>query len=117
VMLKSPVEHLISFASSLCIMRNTHHSDTATMWFNVVDSQWVLLQRPSLTLQSNLAQPPASSTAPVLTLVHPSVSATGIGATRLACVPHMLPNVCDALVLILGTIIVLTVIAARAIQT
>jgi hypothetical protein len=39
VMLESPVGHLISFASSLRIMHNTRHSDTATMWFDVVDSQ------------------------------------------------------------------------------
>jgi hypothetical protein len=39
VMLEFPVEHLISFASSLRIMRNTHHSDTVTVWCNVVDSQ------------------------------------------------------------------------------
>jgi hypothetical protein len=39
VMLESPVGHLISFASSLRIMHNTHHSDTTTVWFDVVDSQ------------------------------------------------------------------------------
>jgi hypothetical protein len=39
VMLESPVGHLISFASSPRIMHNTCHSDTTTMWFNVVDSQ------------------------------------------------------------------------------
>jgi hypothetical protein len=38
VMLESPVGHLISFASFLRIMRNTRHSDTATVWFDVVDS-------------------------------------------------------------------------------
>jgi hypothetical protein len=31
--------HLISFASSPCIMCNTRHSDTTTVWFDVVDSQ------------------------------------------------------------------------------
>jgi hypothetical protein len=39
VMLESPVGHLISFASSPHIMCNTRHSDTATVWFNMVDSQ------------------------------------------------------------------------------
>jgi hypothetical protein len=33
------VGHLISFASSPRIMRNTRHSDTAIVWFNIVDSQ------------------------------------------------------------------------------
>jgi hypothetical protein len=39
VMLESPVGHLISLASSPYVMYNTCHSDTATVWFNVVDSQ------------------------------------------------------------------------------
>jgi hypothetical protein len=39
VMLESPVGHLISLASSPCVMHNTRHSDTATVWFDMVDSQ------------------------------------------------------------------------------
>jgi hypothetical protein len=39
VMLESSVGHLISFASSLCMMCNTCYSDTTTVWFDVVDSQ------------------------------------------------------------------------------
>jgi hypothetical protein len=38
VMSESPVGHLISFASAPRIMCNTCHSDTATVWFDVVDS-------------------------------------------------------------------------------
>jgi hypothetical protein len=38
VMLESLVGHLISLASSPHMTCNTHHSDTTTVWFNVVDS-------------------------------------------------------------------------------
>jgi hypothetical protein len=39
VMVESPVGHLISLAFSLYVMRNTHYSDTTTVWFDMVDSQ------------------------------------------------------------------------------
>jgi hypothetical protein len=39
VMLESPVGHLISLTSSLYVMRNTCHSNTATVWFDMVNSQ------------------------------------------------------------------------------
>jgi hypothetical protein len=115
-MLESPVGHLISLASSPCVMHNTCHSDTATVWFDVVDSQSGASVK---TLINSLIQfGPASCLicSACANPSTPSVSIAGGGATWLACAQHVLPTVLSALVLTLGTTTTLIVVAARAIR-